>query len=309
MTGIEGLISADGKLERPASQGVIAVPEVRLEAEWLVWELFSGRRRYRPSGGLLEDFMQRETATPEAIHRFARQRGVLGICERHGLPMTHKTTVPPGVRWPPESHSTYCMPARVPRTFRTTKERQAAPIELREHVSSWRAFAREAAGILRLANALHAGHHTADADWMAVYARDPFIHDAKRPIPWWPTNRRDRRGDNRSDKILASSKVNEWMVLGNIRPMLDWFRGGAARIIFTAADASGNPHTTLFGALALQVLLVVSSAKGLTICSSCQTPFVPSRRPRHGERSYCEDCRESAAPWRDAKRDQRARRP
>lgn len=312
MTGIDELFSQDGKLERPVAEGLIDVPDVRLDGDWLVWEWQGPRKRYRPADGLLEEFLELATAPTAGIYKFARRYGVLEIC-RHDLPSTHNPQPPAGVVWPIRMDDDRACHAPASRRwngqpFKDFQELHAAPIEQREHVSAWRAFAREAAGILRVASALHAERETTASDWQDVFDRDPFIRATGQgqPIPWWPINIKRYRALWCGDHMRLASKVNDWVVMANLRPMLEW-SPGPPRVVFKAANARDG-RTTLFSALALQVLLTVSGAKGLAICSGCQSPFSPARRPRKNQRSYCDECREKGVPFRDAKRDERARK-
>lgn len=63
---------------------------------------------------------------------------------------------------------------------------------------------------------------------------------------------------------------------------------------------------SLFGALSVQLMALVSKTRGLAICSNCGEIYIPSRSPRTDQRNYCdkEECRNLAA-WRDAKRHER----
>lgn len=65
----------------------------------------------------------------------------------------------------------------------------------------------------------------------------------------------------------------------------------------------------LYAALAAQLLFAVCRVDGFSVCVSCGSPFVPSRRTRRYQRCYCETCRaKSKAPIRDAMRDYRKRK-
>jgi hypothetical protein len=56
---------------------------------------------------------------------------------------------------------------------------------------------------------------------------------------------------------------------------------------------------TLFGALVVQLMAAVTGS-GFANCKSCGRMYVPTRKPRQGERTYCRQCGHAAAV-RDAK--------
>ena len=68
---------------------------------------------------------------------------------------------------------------------------------------------------------------------------------------------------------------------------------------------SGMPP--LPGALALQIMLVLTRWSGIAICSSCGRLFSPSRRPNPNRNAYCKGCGVRAA-WREAQARRRERK-
>ncbi len=51
----------------------------------------------------------------------------------------------------------------------------------------------------------------------------------------------------------------------------------------------------LYGALAIQLMFNVCRTDGLAVCTSCGTPYLPSRKPRRDRNSYCAECGRKAA--------------
>lgn len=303
MTGIDELISPDGVLECHVPQGHIEVPAVRLDDDALVWDLWNIKKTYRPGPGLLEEFAELADAPNDTILMFAKRRGVLQLCE-HDLPSSHNAAPSGGILWPQDPMA-YCHERMRRRggPFSTIKALTSAPIVCSEPIRVWRAFAREAGALVRLAAALHGGRQRAAADWHTIYARDPRVQAqlAGRSTPWWSHDR--HRQNILMERMLIARKASDWIELGNVRLVSNWV--GRVPGIQFAATMQGR--MTLFGALALQLLFAISATPGLAICSACQASFTPRRQPRLNQRSYCDDCRASGAPSRDAKRDERRR--
>ena len=103
-----------------------------------------------------------------------------------------------------------------------------------------------------------------------------------------------------SAKGFIENSVNRWLGYGAVKPILAWSTKKHPTITF---DGYG-----LFGALSLQLLTVVCGG-GWDICSACERIFDPGpRRRKPNQRHYCDECRASGKPQRDANRDLRKRR-
>ena len=156
-----------------------------------------------------------------------------------------------------------------------------------EPLDGWRYWAGQGRSVLDVLARHSAGEPGAADDWRRLYAR------SGREAPWW--DERSARGE----RWRLRSVVNDWTVWGNVRP---WLVDYAPWLVVAGG--------TLFGALAVQLVLLASGSDGVYRCSGCGSPFVPTgRRPAAGRRRYCADCRERGAPVRDAKRAQRERSP
>jgi len=261
-----GLFGEDGNLERPADPAMWPVEVVERRGELLVpgtgWQ-----RMTRAGRGMLEGFARlADDETGDRIAAYARRWGFLDLCE-HGLPASHN---PQPRRLPLPQPWTFCSPTW---------------LEDGEPLDGWRYWAGQARAVLDVHVRHTAGEPGADEDWRLLYAWSTY------EAPWWEER------SAKSERWRLRGIVNDWTVLGNVRPWLvdyePWLVVGGG---------------TLFGALAVQLALLVSGSDGVYRCSACGSPFVPEgRRPAAGRRRYCASCRERRRPGRDAKRDHRAR--
>jgi len=160
----------------------------------------------------------------------------------------------------------------------------------RESLAVWRHFSRAAGAIVSIAAALHQGEDPRPQDWAAVYER------SGQDAPWW-----DSGAD--FDAHPLSLVVNEWLVLGDVRPALRW-RAGSDPEIFLQPGSG----TSLFGAIARELAFVVSRVDGLAVCSGCGAGFVPKRRPAAGRRSWCPACKGAGKDRLKAKQEYRRRK-
>jgi len=176
----------------------------------------------------------------------------------------------------------------------------------------WRRFSSEAALILRTAAELHSSDgwttvSSRDADILlhGVLSEDEAANDDRTSVHWeW-----------------VRSSVERWLTFGNVRPYLHRFENGRMSVGYgtadspTGADMYVSSHgyflenvCGLFGALATQILLVVSREGGLANCAFCGLPFFPERQPALGKSSWClaPECRRAMNT--QAKRDSRKKR-
>jgi hypothetical protein len=252
---------------------------IELEDDRLVWKFEAGtERRVAPKPQMLDDFVQLGDQPPAVILRYARRWGLLHLC-KHGLPASHNPERGPldptwmgdegnySVAWCQELH------------LRTAPTGYAY---FYEDVEAWRQYARRARAVLAIAAALHQGKCGQDEDWqMAV-------------TPMWKATQKGAR-NLFSERLVLSTIVNMWVQYGDVTFKIDWWRQFQPNVLI------GGHHRalTLFGALASQLLFAVCRSEGLTLCSNCGAPYTASRRPRTG-RHYCDECRETGAPVRDA---------
>lgn len=303
-----------GEVDRPLVAALLVPTVVELAGDRL-WCAEPMRDR-KVGTGVLEQFVKLAEAPAEAIRDYARRWGVLQLCA-HGLPASHtrgshqrETRVnftPPSdvlegaVRrygaqpawlphvgralnaWADEAGVFGCRPLRV-------SDGDGLPQRALfwEPLDPWRLFARHALAILRIADRLKEGRVGLPADWACIAG------DAS-----W-----SRRQSVDGDRLALERLVNEWLVLGNVRPSMRWqSRSVDVRL--------AGPN--LFSVIALQLAFAVAGAEGLVVCSGCGAAYAPTtanrkRRPKAGQNNYCPRCRKSGVPERNAQRASRARR-
>ena len=270
--GTAGLTNDEGQLDRPLENASWPVPlYIRLGGGMLFWEWDTWRGDQLsptpssyPGYELLQQFLNLADAPAEQILRYALRYGVLGICE-HDLPSSHNPTCKPLSR-DPDHHFHY------------------------EPIEAWRRFSGEARALLNIAAMLHHGKPGADEDWAAFSAAT----GRRRPIPRSEHPSGYLPGlDWTSNEVEAvAERVNEWLSMSNIRPHFRWYAVESIPSIRLATETSQHG---LFAALAIQLMLAISRADGLAICSACSNSYFPKRRPRVGQRHYCEACGRRAA--------------
>lgn len=265
----EGFGLADQVL--PAER-LFVPPLIEVEGEMLIYERAGPagvfQREVEPEEQMIWQFIELAEAEPEAILKFARRWGVLGICP-HLLPTSHN---PPPLNAAGNGPVTWCYPLGY---FEGGTW---------EPLAIWRTFAAQARAMILVSRQLHLGQPGTVEDWRVIYAR------SGREAPWW-------QRDVEADRAILARVLEEWLILGNVRLRVRW--DGKAP---TVGIGGG-----LFGALAAQLLGVVSGTTQFEICSACGKTYKPERRPRAGRR-YCPECRAAGRPAADANRDARARK-
>lgn len=288
------LLDEEGRLGRSVSTDEWTVPDaIELDGQKLAWTTRVGPPRFvEPHKGLLEEFIHLSDAHPERIRDYARRWGILRICV-HGLPASHNPIAPwsaepwqlvsldshGSVLWRPSLGESQCRP--------TSSDLLTAKEWMYEPLDSWRNLAALAKKLLNIAANLYSGKAGSPADWRSLIRGWPDLGLASLGID----NAIER------EKMTLAGLINEWLSWGNVRPRLHW-NDLKARVAFGGEG--------LFGALAVQLLLVVSRIDGLAICSACSLPYMPSRRPSSARRNYCQACGRKAAA-RHATEDYRRR--
>lgn len=84
-------------------------------------------------------------------------------------------------------------------------------------------------------------------------------------------------------RCQLAARLQDWLRNGNVQIVPHWGIGNAG-IRF----GSGR----LFGALALQLMMVAWQASSFLICCACGAMYKPGRLPRQNESNYCPPCRE-----------------
>jgi hypothetical protein len=114
--------------------------------------------------------------------------------------------------------------------------------------------------------------------------------------------------DNPWHRLAAN--LDYWIVAADVCFMVD--------VEGPSLSARLGPNPFTFSALSLvavQLILAVTRAEGLAVCSGCGAPYLTNHQPLAGKRvgrwiakrNYCHTCRKSGVPQRDAARDYRKR--
>jgi hypothetical protein len=293
MTSVDALRQADGRLDRPMPEGLIALPaEVQIDGDWLVWPDVPPRTRvYRPGEGLLARFIALADASDENIRRFAQGCGMLWLCRQHQLPYCgrrHRSLEVPPIDCGLDRF-------RKQREFSSLRELAMAPVFFRERIGRWRELAREARGLLHVSAALHAGETPEASAW-----NDAF--NQARGYNKTPASRRTP-----GESYVVGQRVNEWIEWAGLRPALLWLQPRPPVIAFSGVQFIAPDKTTLFSAIALRLMMAVVAGDAMAFCTHCGAAYSPSRRPAAGRRNFCRACRGRGVPVMYAQRARRLR--
>jgi hypothetical protein len=249
--------------------GVSYVPQhLELTADAILWA--GPLKDVRPGPGLLEDFVELWDAPDAAILRYARRWGVLGIC-KHGVPASHND-YPFGVQHGVEG--CFPLPAKRGEFWHT------------DPLDRWRYFSRIFRAIRDVGAQVNQSKVGDRSDWA-------WVQTINRNDPPWKSVREAR--------MVLSWKLQDLLDLGQVRPDLKWDNRKQQWQIEMGAHSVPN----LFGLVSLSLVLSICRRE-LVICSSCQKPYIPPRRPNPWRRNYCQKCGNKAAQ-KDAARAYRLR--
>jgi predicted RNA-binding Zn-ribbon protein involved in translation (DUF1610 family) len=196
-----------------------------------------------PSTKLLSGFLALSDVSDEAIERYARQWGVLGLCQ-HNRVFGHEHD--------PRLGSEPCR------------------LQYEERLDFWRWYAR----LLR-----------------QLLGEGASLRESGKL-------RFRRKASARLERFVGQC-YGVVLHLSGLRPMLVVEDGR-----FEIKLAGSCPETGLAAALATEFLFTVAGAAGIATCAACGKLFMPRRRPRAKEKSYCPECGIRAA-WREAQRRRR----
>lgn len=244
----------------------------------LYWQS-QGRAAPGVNDNMLRDFLSLADADDGRIARYAARWGALGICP-HGHPASHN---------PGPAHGGYSGPVYWCEHMGRDEDLPDGA-DGYEPLEVWRRLSREAAALARIAAALRVGSPGAAGDWGIVCAH------SGRAAPWWKPSRG-------AEWVALGNVVSEWITLGNVRPRVGVRHSGRGRGSYVDGLSVEYLGSGLFGALAMQLALVVSASRGLYSCAGCPTWFmVPpgQRKPQAGRGAYCPACQAAKVPQRRA---------
>jgi hypothetical protein len=188
--------------------------------------------------------------------------------------------------------------------------------EYREGLEEWRAWARRARIVLRIASKLHKGEPGDREDWEVLYpdfAGSDFVWPLQSSN--FPAEVVAKPGEVLTPEVEAQNRqlgylratlmTYEWIRLSDHMDI--WIQEGDVRPLLALEGATGARLAIgghgLMGALATQLLFATSRAYGFAECTHCGYPYTPARAPREGERRFCQDCRKEGSDQRYTKRD------
>lgn len=236
--------------------------------------------------------------------RFAQDFGPIWLCDQHNLPSSHIPHRNLGelLRLHDLDDVRPCSPLRDLATGLYT-----------EPVSGWMNLSRQCAAMLTIADqlrkeriALHGpGRNTRsrtyleDEPWSSI--ADLIGRDLATAVPQVWVGKRDTIGHRATlaeQRLHIGIAVDRWMQLGDVRTKFLW-NGAQPRIEFGTDN--------LFGALAMELGLMVARSGGFATCSGCRLPYTPSRRPREDQENYCQVCGDAARKrdWRKREADKK----
>ena len=275
---LAGLTTEEGVVGRRVQPFRLRVPlDLWIERDHLVWTdtyhddpECDRNKRVTTSQETMDSFLNLSDGTSEEILRYAMRWGPIGFC-KHGLPVSHKS------RWGPD------------RTGTTTCHLIGGPDRFREPLKFWRLTSRRAQALLNIGARLSDDEPGKEEDWKILDCA--FVN---------PGNRHEWRVVNQRDTLAW--QLTRWMQMGLVVPVVTFRK----TLLSFSLDAMLGSR--LFGVLAYQLALAVSSTDGLAICSACSGTYIPTRRPTLGRRTYCPSCRKRGKPIRDASRAYRQRK-
>jgi hypothetical protein len=263
----------------------------------------------RVSDQQLKAFTDAGLNSEAAVVRFAERWGVLGICD-HGLPRTHSAGL-----------STLCAPLG----------HDSMEDGGWEPTAAWRFFRRQAFLILRTSDRLRRGERVDRSTWLELFDEDgprlaydraidftdpsgtPRVSQPldlqtgltvmRAPVLSWVLEEDDWdrpvwECDRPVQRWCAGLIMQSWLEVGRPEMLASWSGRGAD--VWVSARS-------LFGVLAMKVAFAASGSPGFAICHECHALFLPKRRAKAGQRTYCAECRANKVPRRDAARDFRER--
>jgi hypothetical protein len=262
------------------------------------------------SGQHLREFIDPRLKTDRAFVEFARRWGVLEICQ-HGLPRRHSAGL-----------STLCRPLG----------HESIEDGGWEPMAAWRFFQRQAIVVLSVSDRLRRNERIDRETWQDLFDEDgprlafdralDFSDPVVSPHTSQPLDLRTGRPAERPPVLswvleeddwdravwecdlgvqrwCAGLVMQSWLEVGRPEMFVDWSGRGAS--VWVGARS-------LFGVLAMQLAFAASGSLGFAICHECRALFLPTRRAKAGQRTYCAECRENQVPLRDAARDYRERK-
>src|SRR5262249_52748647 len=141
-----------------------------------------------------------------------------------------------------------------------------------EPIALWQQYAKRARLLLKVAAHLTRGEIFRPATWFQEENPNEEIPTTEFLRGWYGVTL-DRQ------RHRLAMLVNEWLWLGDVRPVLVWNKDACAMQL-----NFGSPYYGLiFGALGIELMLAISRQGDFATCSGCGQPYVRAkRRPKAG---------------------------
>lgn len=304
---LAGFTDEQSRLGKKVGGGPIFVPariDLDLSTDELVWSLRGPRRPEitEPDPRILDHFVHLWRAKPEAILRFSRSWGVLGL-DRHDRQLAALLQIFRNGRVD-DNQQSVIMDAR--------SGIGLDPLQVRrEPLALWRYFSQRANVALNIAAALNQKRVGTEEDWgclakLCQHSGDfganlptrfgpGFMESFIKPGTWKPNVENQR--------IFIATEANLWLRLGRVGFSV-WPADGSGSGLGIVVDYD----FCLLGAIAFQLALTMSAAESFFTCSGCGVPYLRrKKRPKPGESNFCESCDKSGVALRNADRARRER--
>jgi hypothetical protein len=231
----------------------------------IVWpDSVIGARWIREDAQVLERFLSIDTR--QAVDT---REQILEFAERYGpLRLCEKHALP-------VSHRDSCEPKRA-------RGQESEP------VAGWVALVELSRAFVEAAGQVRSGVRVADGPRETIWRAAMKFYEIS---PTWIF-----RSVKRDREQLADFASEMLVPLAGLRPGLVW-DDAAPRLELTAPPAT----TSVFTAMAVQLLRAMAKTRPPEICSSCGVAFKPLRKPNPNRRRYCDACRTAGKPTADAK--------
>ncbi|MHC4608034.1 MAG: hypothetical protein ACYTAF_14075 [Planctomycetota bacterium] len=238
-------------------------------------------RQVRTTRDFLQRFLKLADAPARDIERFANRFGVLGICQKHGLPVSHQEG---------------CLPL-------------GFPDDCHEPLQSWRKYAARMRAVYDLASQLRAGNLGQDEDWWLLYPQ--FEKNQPFETIGVDETARNWRAHKRQEQLTMArfclrEEMDRLLKLADVGLRLEWQRAvrskdGPQPAQWVVRVRYGH-WLNLFGALVVQLLLeVCESGEDAYLCSGCGKSYTrEGRRPNASQNNYCPSCQSQKEPQKQA---------
>jgi hypothetical protein len=266
--------------------------------------VFSGEW-VQPAPGMLTDFLSLADTPASATLRFARRWGLLELCN-HDLPSEHPTDVG--------------LPTCLGETYLRVLHYERDCVRMTdEPAATWRYWAGQASALANIGVRLRRGLTIDPRDAMRLLERAPWAPVMPRSVrgrwddlaptepgaassQYAPEHEHAREEHRRrvADRPLETAELRRtvrdalafWLEMSRVTVRLIWPKG-RPDVVLTGG---------LFGALGVQLLMLISGSQGFAFCAGCGNVHVPARPNDTQRASYCPSCRATRVPQRHAQR-------